>query len=298
MTALAQQGVLEEAPLSVGSFLKQRRVAKGLTQRELAEASSINISSIKQYERHGAEPTLQKLGRIAEVLEFDPAMVIREALEPGSTNFKMIHPQPTEMPGGWVAAPAEIQEADAKAANIAFLIERIERLVKNRGLTAKLLPKLIGELDRLLEETGVNDLEQLLLMNAPGRRSWPDISALDDASAEATGQMCDALQSLLVISLLYGESFANLELSELRELHKAVAQAARKDWPLQGVPVRNMLSDIFTDEEKDNQMRQDILLGLPPHMIEAIRLGRPVIYGLGEEDEDGERDFEATFTTN
>lgn len=55
-----------------GQRLKAARLARGLTQKKLAELIHITPSSLSQYESGLIEPTLKNLIRLADVLKFSP----------------------------------------------------------------------------------------------------------------------------------------------------------------------------------------------------------------------------------
>ena len=68
-----------EYPMTVGSFLKDKRKAVGLTQKEVAEKAGIGLPTYKQYERDGASPPLKNVTKLATVLQFQPIEIIEEA---------------------------------------------------------------------------------------------------------------------------------------------------------------------------------------------------------------------------
>ena len=53
---------------SLGQRIKQRRLEKGLTQRELAEATGITVPYMSKIEADRETPTDEKLERIAKAL--------------------------------------------------------------------------------------------------------------------------------------------------------------------------------------------------------------------------------------
>lgn len=55
--------------MSVGTRIRQLRKEKGLTQRELANASDLHFSVINRYEANQAVPNGQSLKRLSEVLD-------------------------------------------------------------------------------------------------------------------------------------------------------------------------------------------------------------------------------------
>lgn len=53
---------------TTGEAIRARRLAAGISQRELAERVEVSHTQIARYEIHGAEPTVPVARRIADVL--------------------------------------------------------------------------------------------------------------------------------------------------------------------------------------------------------------------------------------
>lgn len=79
MIATKLKSLSGEYPMTVGSFLKDKRKAVGLTQKEVAEKAGIGLPTYKQYERDGASPPLKNVTKLATVLQFQPIEIIEEA---------------------------------------------------------------------------------------------------------------------------------------------------------------------------------------------------------------------------
>ena len=54
--------------MTTGELIQQRRKAKGLTQKQLAEMLGVAEITIRQYETNKREPKIDKLSRIADAL--------------------------------------------------------------------------------------------------------------------------------------------------------------------------------------------------------------------------------------
>ncbi len=54
----------------IGSRLRRQRLAKGLTQQELAERAGVSLSTLKLMEHEG-KGSLQRLAKVAVVLDLD-----------------------------------------------------------------------------------------------------------------------------------------------------------------------------------------------------------------------------------
>lgn len=63
-----------------GGRLKQRRLAHNMTQAQLAERTGSTAAYISQVERAQANPTLDLMAKIAEVLDTD----VRDLLRPNN----------------------------------------------------------------------------------------------------------------------------------------------------------------------------------------------------------------------
>lgn len=282
MTALAQKGILEGTPLSVGSFIKQKRVQKGMSQKELADQTGINVSSIKQYERDGAFPTIEKAAMLAKILEFDANNLLKEVLEPGSTNLDDDDDNSIKPGIGHNQEQNRDDQGDEEALK---LLKRLSDLVNNRGITARLLPNILKDTDLALSEKTPQELLDLGDTLADHTDETPfsvalldiDPDALEDAPVEARGEFCDMLQSLLLVEVLYPNSYHKLTLRELKKLHEVTAAALGKQQPLRGVPMRSFLSDVMSSAEKDEAIRLEILQTLAQHLVEAAKQGRAIL---------------------
>lgn len=69
--------------MTVGSFLRDARMAAGMTQKEVAEGAEIGLSLYKQYEGDRCSPSLENVAKLVDVLNFDPAELLQEVSEPG-----------------------------------------------------------------------------------------------------------------------------------------------------------------------------------------------------------------------
>jgi len=65
----------------LGELFRQLRVAKGLTQEDLAIHSDLDRTYISLLERGLRQPTISTLFRIAEVLEVSPSSIIKKLEE-------------------------------------------------------------------------------------------------------------------------------------------------------------------------------------------------------------------------
>ena len=61
----------------IGDRLKELRVQKFLTQRELAQAASLSPTTIFKIENNQVEPHISTMRKLAEALEIDPKELLR-----------------------------------------------------------------------------------------------------------------------------------------------------------------------------------------------------------------------------
>jgi transcriptional regulator with XRE-family HTH domain len=72
-------------PLSLGQFIRERRLAAELTQEQLAAKSGYSQPTISQWERGSELPRLIHLSRLASLLGFDigeAARLVQPEAEP------------------------------------------------------------------------------------------------------------------------------------------------------------------------------------------------------------------------
>ncbi len=61
----------------VAKNLRKIRIAKGVSQEDLAHRAKLNRNYIGVLEREGNSPTVKTLGKIADALGIDPAELFR-----------------------------------------------------------------------------------------------------------------------------------------------------------------------------------------------------------------------------
>ena len=69
------------AARAFGQALKAARLAKGLSQEDLAEAAELDRTTPSLYERGLRTPTLSVVIEIAQALGLEPAQLVSETLE-------------------------------------------------------------------------------------------------------------------------------------------------------------------------------------------------------------------------
>lgn len=69
-----------EIPIMMGGRLKRIRIAKGMSQQQLADKCNISYQQVQKYEKALNAPSIRRMIRIAEVLEFDPVKFLAEII--------------------------------------------------------------------------------------------------------------------------------------------------------------------------------------------------------------------------
>jgi transcriptional regulator with XRE-family HTH domain len=67
-----------QAVVYIGDRLKDLRIRRALTQRELADRADISSNALNKIELNKAEPHMSTLRKLAQALNVDPAELIGE----------------------------------------------------------------------------------------------------------------------------------------------------------------------------------------------------------------------------
>ena len=67
-----------QAVVYVGDRLKNLRIRRALTQRELAERTGISTNALNRLELDKAEPHMSTLRKLARALDIDPTELVGE----------------------------------------------------------------------------------------------------------------------------------------------------------------------------------------------------------------------------
>jgi len=68
--------------MKLGKGVKKRRLAKGITLRELAELTKLSVSYLSQLERNSVSPSLKSLAKIAQALNIPIVSLFLQQNEP------------------------------------------------------------------------------------------------------------------------------------------------------------------------------------------------------------------------
>jgi len=306
MSAVAQQGILEGQPMSVGAFIKQRRVNKGLSQNRLATLVRCSPSMIKQVEANKAVPSIEKANGICKALDIDPRDLFQELNEPGSVlaideaqegaagpkdfTQKMLTDLARSM-----GARIEFSVPDSDVSNenlspVAVALEafnKVSDLVKAKGVSARLLPREIEQLEACLAELDLDDLAEIADGHGLKMENCP-LDGMADMSAEDRDDACDGAQFELAVAAVYGDLICQMDQDELEG-------------------VANTIVDLWEDSEKRISGKgifediDDYLIRLrhevSEFMLEAIKARKPYVPenkkvpGNVQEDPELEDDF-------
>lgn len=64
---------MDKTVIDFGNFIKEKRIAKGLSQAEVARLLDISQQAYCRYEQGARDPGLTMIRRIADVLDFQPS---------------------------------------------------------------------------------------------------------------------------------------------------------------------------------------------------------------------------------
>ena len=67
-----------QAVVYIGNKLKNLRIRRALTQRELAERAGISTNALNRLELDKAEPHMSTLRKLARALDIDPTALVGE----------------------------------------------------------------------------------------------------------------------------------------------------------------------------------------------------------------------------
>lgn len=174
---------LDPAPVTIGTKVKQARLAAGLTRAQLGDRVKVSAKTIENWEGDQSEPPLKRLKVLGRVLgvplqEFfdeiedengngdgsrDPEAqrleMARRKLEEAARLLGGTIKFPAPDSGDDVPAVAEADEAEPFLGAAEF--DELRRVVENRGATSAAVPARVQALDAQLREAGDTDLAGL-----------------------------------------------------------------------------------------------------------------------------------------
>lgn len=76
--------------MSFGERLKEARIMKGLTQKQLAEKLSIGGTTVTGYEKDNSEPSMNTISKIMEILDVDANFLFQDEASGIETEEKVM----------------------------------------------------------------------------------------------------------------------------------------------------------------------------------------------------------------
>lgn len=210
---------LDPAPVTIGTKIKQARLAAGFTRAQLGDKVKVSAKTIENWEGDQSEPPLKRLkvlGRILDVplqeffdeiedengngdvprdLEAQRLEMARRKLQEAARLLGGTIKFPAQDSSDDVAAVAEVEEAEPLLGAAEF--DELRRVVENRGTTSAAVPARVKALDDVLSTAGPDELREL----ADAR----SVTLFECAPAEADSASDDvqcAMQAQLVLAAL------------------------------------------------------------------------------------------------
>lgn len=249
--AAVEAHVTGESPLSVGSYLRQKRNEKGMSQSELAKATDLSTPTIKNYESGRNLPPMDRAIRLGRVLGFDPKDLMTEAMR------EMGDQVPQEVSGPSDDEPVTISRGALKELMNALrapdilaerrqaeqfptpsndveqdfdhAVSRLEELkgvIDTAGLKSRKLPRMVSDVIGVLDDLELDDLTELALNYRVPKKCVVTAEALQafDDDDEREGEL-DALSRLIVVAAIYDEAFFDADLKHLGKLERPLKKA-------------------------------------------------------------------------
>lgn len=239
--------------MSVASFLRAKRNEMGLSQRQLADQAGLTVSSVKNYESGRNTPPLERLIQLANLLDFDPAELFREAREQfsdGGASEKPKRPPRDEKVQISRAALQELLTAVGAGETFAEItsgeqrrrisppedpldvareaVESLRRISARRGTGS---PRTLAQVDVTEAAFEKLDLDQLdeLLEELAEENDFSDSDLFMDIEDEAgeSAPEFDAEVALLAYGLAGPELFV-ADYDELAELYEALEEKGHR----------------------------------------------------------------------
>lgn len=67
--------------MNIGTIIKERRALLGISQQDLADYSDVGISTIKDIERGAANPSLQTLYKMLDVIGLEMVFQVKQTVK-------------------------------------------------------------------------------------------------------------------------------------------------------------------------------------------------------------------------
>lgn len=166
----------EEQILKLPELIKKKRAEQGMTQKELAEATGLSISLVKQFETGRAEPNMKRIRQLATVLDLSANEILFDIAsgDEGSEALRLAASQEavsfaTTATVDQVKALRdfladqlgnEVEHLAQEDPNLIFC-EKLKNVIEEKGFQARTLPRLIERAREELIEADDLELDEI-----------------------------------------------------------------------------------------------------------------------------------------
>lgn len=171
--------IKETEAMSLPDLIKMKRAELGMTQKELADASGISVSALKQYETGRQEPTIPKVRMIADVLGLSAEDIWSE-LSIGNVSDEKLRLTVANESVSFITEKATTSH-----------LKQIREFISNLSGQSMGKPEVVEE---VIELTSVEALSELIAEK--GFKSRRVISAITAAREELAGLNIDELEEI------------------------------------------------------------------------------------------------------
>ena len=77
----APKSTINHTLMDIGTVIKERRAILGISQQDLSDYSGVGISTVKDLERGVANPSLQTLRKILDVVGMEMVLQVKQTVK-------------------------------------------------------------------------------------------------------------------------------------------------------------------------------------------------------------------------
>jgi transcriptional regulator with XRE-family HTH domain len=174
---------LDPAPVTIGTKIKQARLAAGLTRAQLGDKAKVSAKTIENWEGDQSEPPLKRLKALGRILDV-PLQEFFDEIEDENGNgdsardpvahrdeeVRRTAQKLARLLGGTMvfgtshaADPAPVHPEPESVEELlgAAEFDELRRVVENRGTTSAAVPARVKALDEVLSTAGPDELREL-----------------------------------------------------------------------------------------------------------------------------------------
>jgi transcriptional regulator with XRE-family HTH domain len=237
---------LDPAPVTIGTKIKQARLAAGLTRAQLGDKVKVSAKTIENWEGDQSEPPLKRLKALGRILDVSPQEFLDEIEDENGNGDAARDPEALRaqhdeevrrtaqklarlLGGTMVFRPpsGDPESAEPEPVEVirgAVEFDELRRVVENRGTTSSAVPARVKALDDVLSTASPDDLREL----AQAR----DVSLFECAPAKGDAKSDDvqcAMQAQLVLGALGYPDLSSLTYSGGEDLVSRLVRVNGKD---------------------------------------------------------------------